>query len=306
MAATVFSLFSKLLGNKEEEEITESEERIIYLLKKAKLSIMKSEMDEAEEILHQALYLAQESDSKRGIIYTYDLMANLAFLRGQLDNSEKLFKAAMTYMLDGGVKQDDNSFIEISLKSACIYAEQNKNELAVAGYQFCILSLKEKIEREDGMLDLPAEEKSNTRLLLGLCLDSYGRYLMSIAQFAEAQGMYEKALQICKEEQGELHPQVNKESNQCNAEPSLYGFHNEACDYVSQAFELAKKTDHPDQHVVLSNLAMILMEKGADHLAAAEKNLKEALKIAEEKKDFASIKYTQEELFELDRRKKRS
>ncbi|MEE6468510.1 hypothetical protein FKM82_008301 [Ascaphus truei] len=215
LTAAAFSLFSTFADKDQGEDLTDSEENLIYLLKKAKLSIMKGEMEEAEEILHQALHLAQQSDSKRGIIYTYDLMANLAILRGQLESSEKLFKATLVFMLDGGVKQDHISFIEISLKLASIYAAQNQNKLAVAGYQFCIMTLEEKIEKEKDLpveilAALTAEEKSNTRLLLGLCLDSYGRYLLANAQYSQAQSMYEKALQICKEEQGELHPQVSR------------------------------------------------------------------------------------------------
>ncbi|KAK1346692.1 hypothetical protein QTO34_000552 [Cnephaeus nilssonii] len=47
------------------------------------LSIMKDEPEEAELILHEALRLAIQSDNKKAIIYTYDLMANLAFIRGR-------------------------------------------------------------------------------------------------------------------------------------------------------------------------------------------------------------------------------
>lgn len=53
-----------------------------------------------------------------------------------------------------------------------------------------------------------AEEKANTRLLLGMSLDSYARYLQDINQLPVAQKMYEKALQISSDVQGETHPQV--------------------------------------------------------------------------------------------------
>lgn len=55
---------------------------------------------------------------------------------------------------------------------------------------------------------LAAEEKANTRLLLGMSLDSYARYLLDINQLSVAQKMYEKALQISNDVQGETHPQV--------------------------------------------------------------------------------------------------
>lgn len=112
------------------------------------LSIMKDEPEEAELILHDALRLAYQTDNKKAITYTYDLMANLAFIRGQLENAEQLFKATMSYLLGGGMKQEDNAIIEISLKLASIYAAQNRQEFAIAGYEFCISTLEEKIERE--------------------------------------------------------------------------------------------------------------------------------------------------------------
>ncbi|XP_015413844.1 PREDICTED: tetratricopeptide repeat protein 19, mitochondrial isoform X1 [Myotis davidii] len=171
---------------------------------------MKDEPEEAELILHEALRLAIQSDNKKAIIYTYDLMANLAFIRGQLENAEKLFKATMSYLLGGGMQQEDNAIIEISLKLASIYAAQNRQEFALAGYEFCISTLEEKIEREKELAEdiLSVEEKANTRLLLGMCLDAYARYLLSSKQPSQAQRMYEKALHISEEILGERHPQV--------------------------------------------------------------------------------------------------
>ncbi|KAM5150008.1 tetratricopeptide repeat protein 19, mitochondrial isoform 5-T11 [Callospermophilus lateralis] len=218
-------------GAAAEDAADEAEAEIIQLLKRAKLSIMKDEPEEAELILHDALRLAYQSDNLKAITYTYDLMANLAFIRGQLENAEQLFKATMSYLLGGGMKQEDNAIIEISLKLASIYAAQNRQEFALAGYEFCISTLEEKIEREKELSEdvmsvfgghnifvcgaedrtqaarMPAEEKANTHLLLGMCLDSCARYLLFSKQPSQAQRMYEKALQISEEIQGERHPQ---------------------------------------------------------------------------------------------------
>ncbi|XP_022416626.1 tetratricopeptide repeat protein 19, mitochondrial isoform X2 [Delphinapterus leucas] len=190
----------------------DAEAEIIQLLKRAKLCIMKDEPAEAELILHDALRLAYKSDNKKAITYTYDLMANLAFIRGQLENAEKLFKATMSYLLGGGMQQEDNAIIEISLKLATIYAAQNRQELALAGYEFCISTLEEKIERQKELSEdtLSVEEKANTHLLLGMCLDTYARYLLFSKQPSQAQRMYEKALQISEEILGERHPQARR------------------------------------------------------------------------------------------------
>lgn len=44
----------------------------------------------------------------------------------------------------------------------------------------------------------------------------------------------------------------------------VQGRYDEAYTYVKRAAELAKQTKHPEEHVVLNNLAGILMHKGND------------------------------------------
>ena len=61
-------------------------------------------------------------------------MANLSFIRGQLENAEKLFRTAMSYLLGGAMQQEDNAIIQISLKLATTYTAQDRQELALAGY----------------------------------------------------------------------------------------------------------------------------------------------------------------------------
>lgn len=58
----------------------------------------------------------------------------------------------------------------------------------------------------------PSEEqealRKETRLLLGLCLDSRARYRASTLHLKQAGQDYQDALNICCQEQGETHPQV--------------------------------------------------------------------------------------------------
>ncbi|XP_068122119.1 tetratricopeptide repeat protein 19, mitochondrial [Hyperolius riggenbachi] len=309
LSAAAFSIFSKT--TEKDEDLSEPEEEIVFLLKKSKLSIMKGELDEAEELLHKILHLAQQCESKRAVIYTYDLMANLAFLRGQHDNAEKLFKTTMVHMLDNGIKQDDNSFLEISLKLASIYAAQNKRDLAVPGFQFCIKSLEEKTEKEKDLPEelLTAEAKTNTRLLLGLSLDSYARYLVTQSQLFHAQTMYEKAIRICKEEQGEMHPQTITLLNDLATVLEAQGRYDEAYATVTQALHLAEKSQHPDHHIVLGNMASILMHRGisgeTEDVANVEWIFRLALSKAEEKEDAQSIQHIKKGLSELAKWKKK-
>lgn len=289
-------------GAARDAEEDEAEAEIIQLLKRAKLSIMKDEPEEAELILHEALRLAIQSDNKKAIIYTYDLMANLAFIRGQLENAEKLFKATMSYLLGGGMQQEDNAIIEISLKLASIYAAQNRQEFALAGYEFCISTLEEKIEREKELAEdiLSVEEKANTRLLLGMCLDAYARYLLSSKQPSQAQRMYEKALHISEEILGERHPQTIVLMSDLATTLDAQGHFDEACVYVQRASDLARQVGHPELHMVLSNLAAVLMHR--ERYAQAKEIYQEALKQAELKRDEVSIQHIRKELAELSRK----
>ncbi|XP_059991338.1 tetratricopeptide repeat protein 19, mitochondrial isoform X1 [Lagenorhynchus albirostris] len=282
----------------------DAEAEIIQLLKRAKLCIMKDEPAEAELILHDALRLAYKSDNKKAITYTYDLMANLAFIRGQLENAEKLFKATMSYLLGGGMQQEDNAIIEISLKLATIYAAQNKQELALAGYEFCISTLEEKIEREKELSEdtLSVEEKANTHLLLGMCLDTYARYLLFSKQPSQAQRMYEKALQIAEEILGERHPQTIVLLSDLATTLDAQGRSDEACVHAQRASDLARQVEHPELHVLLSNLAAVLMHR--ERYAQAEEIYQEALKRAKLKRDEVSVQRIREELAGLSRKRR--
>ncbi|XP_062816799.1 tetratricopeptide repeat protein 19, mitochondrial isoform X3 [Anolis carolinensis] len=310
---SAFSLFSQEAEQeekegKEEEEAKEGkqeEEAIIFLLKKAKLSIMKGEMEEAERILHEAARMAQKTENTAALIYTYDTMANLALSRGQMEQAEKLFKATMSHLLAGNMKEDDNAVLEISLKLASIYAAQNQDTLALAGYEFCILSLEEKVARQkDRPQDaLPEEERKDTRLLLGLSLDSYARFLLARGRASAAQKMYVRALRIAAEEQGQAHPQTVVLMNDLATALDAQGLYEEAYAQAKRAAELARETGHPEAHIVLNNLAGILMHK--EDYSGAKRVYHEALKRAEKSGDDASAEYIRKELLELAKRKKR-
>nr|BAB28813.2 unnamed protein product [Mus musculus] len=274
-----------------EDASDEAEAEIIQLLKQAKLSIMKDEPEAAELILHDALRLAYESDNRKAITYTYDL-------------AEQLFKATMSYLLGGGMKQEDNAIIEISLKLANIYAAQNKQEFALAGYEFCISTLEGKIEREKELAeDIMSEETSNTYLLLGMCLDSCARYLLFSKQLSQAQRMYEKALQICQEIQGERHPQTIVLMSDLATTLDAQGHFDDAYIYMQRASDLAREINHPELHMVLSNLAAILIHR--ERYTQAKEIYQEALKRAELKRDEVSVQHIREELAELSRKSRR-
>ncbi|KAM9789363.1 tetratricopeptide repeat protein 19, mitochondrial [Neosynchiropus ocellatus] len=314
-AALALSLFGK---QEQKDEVQEKHDEMVLLLKKAKLSIYRGNMEDATDFLHKAVVLAHQLQDQAAIIYTYIQMANLAFVLGQLDSAEKLFKAAMSFMLSGGTAQDDNSIIEMSLKLATIYAEQNKKELAEHGFRFCLDSLEAKLKKlckqppgEDATGDvtghvLSEEEedlRKETRLLLGLCFDSRARYRISFRQLDQAETDYRSALDICAQEQGESHPQTLVLMSDLATVLDLQGRYDEALLLVQKAVDLGRIAGNEDQHVLLSNLAGVLLHKG--RYEEAERIYKEAMLLAKQVGDQVTQDQVQESLEELKRRKQK-
>ncbi|XP_072794562.1 tetratricopeptide repeat protein 19, mitochondrial isoform X1 [Vicugna pacos] len=293
-------------GDAAEDAAAEAEAEIVQLLKRAKLSIMKDELEEAELLLHDALRLAFKSNNKKAVTYTYDLMANLAFIRGQLENAEKLFKATMSYLLGGGMQQEDNVIIEISLKLASIYAAQNRALLFGCDKgKGKVPELERKscpFWKQCSVSSL-VEEKADTQLLLGMCLDACARYLLLSERPSRAQRMYERALQISEEILGERHPQTIVLMSDLATTLDAQGRFDEACVHAQRASDLARQMEHPELHVLLSNLAAVLMHR--EQYAQARELYQEALKRAELRRDELSAQHIREELAELARKSRR-
>lgn len=93
------------LGFADEDEKKESE--LIMTLKRSVLATQREQYDKAEQLLHVALRLAQQQQNEQGVVYCYDLMANVAFNRLELNKAEKLFVSVLQMLLATGTKQDD-------------------------------------------------------------------------------------------------------------------------------------------------------------------------------------------------------
>ncbi|KAF6097964.1 tetratricopeptide repeat domain 19 [Phyllostomus discolor] len=120
---------------------------------------------------------------------------------------------------------------------------------------------------------LSVDEKANTHLLLGMCLDAYARYLLLSKYPSQAQKMYEKALHISEEILGETHPQTIVLMSDLATSLDAQGHLDEACFYVQRASDLARQTEHPELHMVLSNLAAILMHTDQSYLSHGKKGI---------------------------------
>ncbi|XP_019730644.1 tetratricopeptide repeat protein 19, mitochondrial isoform X3 [Hippocampus comes] len=286
--AAIFGLFGS------SEEPSSKEEELIMLLKKAKLSMLRGELEAASSFLHAAAAIAHGERHRPAIIYTYSQMANLAYVQGHLTQAEKLFKAAMSYMLAGGMPQDDNAFVEMSLKLATMYAQENKAELAEHGFRFCLETLEGKVQKFE---ETPADQlteadevlRKDTRLLLGLCLDSHARYLASKKQLTQAAAHYRKALDICQKEQGPHHHQTLVLMSDLATILDLQGRHDDALALLRQAVDTGRVSGHEDLHVLLANMATVLLHAGRHDDGI--RMFHEALDLAREVDDSNAIRH---------------
>ncbi|XP_063742594.1 tetratricopeptide repeat protein 19, mitochondrial isoform X3 [Eleginops maclovinus] len=242
---------------------------------------------------------AQRKEEEIILLLKNAKMANLAYVQGHLDHAEKLFKAAMSFMLSGGMPQDDNAVIEMSLKLATIYAEQSKVELAEHGFRFCMESLQEKLQRDEEAepTEEQQQQRKDSRLLLGLCFDSRARYRASRLQLGGAERDYREALQICGGEQGDTHPQTLVLMSDLATVLDLQGRHDDALLLVQHAVELSRSVGHPDLQVLLGNMAGILLHTG--RLEDAVRFYQEALILALQAKDKEAVNAIQEGLKEV-------
>lgn len=83
------------------------------------------EFKNAEQMLHVALRMAQQTQNSDGVAYINDLLANVAFAQGELDKAEVLFKDVMQRVLAKGMAKDDIKIIHMSLKLAKIYEQKH-------------------------------------------------------------------------------------------------------------------------------------------------------------------------------------
>ncbi|XP_041659592.1 tetratricopeptide repeat protein 19, mitochondrial-like [Cheilinus undulatus] len=203
-------------------------------------------------------------------------------------------------MLQHGLTSD----LRLMLLCLCLCL---RTELAEHGFRFCTESLEAKLQKQ---LEVPAEEQTEeqedlrkeTRLLLGLCLDSRARYRASSMHLNLAKQDYQNALNICRQEQGETHPQTLVLMSDLATILDLQGCYDEALALIQQAVNLSRSVGHPDRHVLLGNMAGILLHKG--QLEDSVRCYREALSLAREAGDQEAMDMIEEGLKEVKKKRK--
>lgn len=160
-AAFTFNLF----GSSDEKEET-PEDKLVNTIKRSILCIQREQYDKAEQMLHLALRMAQDLQSKDGITYVYDVMANLAMEREQFKKAEKIFTDVMKRLFADGHNEESpkvsfrhmilvhpvfcNAFLQIlhiSSKIAHMAQLQGDLEKSFQGFTWTLQQLAKLLEK---------------------------------------------------------------------------------------------------------------------------------------------------------------
>ncbi|CAL4153735.1 unnamed protein product [Meganyctiphanes norvegica] len=271
----IFNVPSVLLalsffGIKTEEETEQKESELINMMKFGILAIRKGELKKAEQLLHLALKTAQESQNTQAVTYIYDLLANVAFQRDEYAKAENLFKHVMQRLISGGMAEDDNALVEISLKLASVYASMGDYEKAVSGFHFCIGTQEDKIKKQ-GEKNLDED----TLLLWAMSMDWFARFLININKLSEAKKHFIRAHEICERVNGPTHEQTGVLLNDIGSVYFLEGNHDEAIKYFEKAIDVARECGSIEIGSFYVNLASVYLQNL--NLTEAERCCNEAL-----------------------------
>ncbi|CAG9772013.1 unnamed protein product [Ceutorhynchus assimilis] len=237
------------LGFTKDDEEKESE--LIMTLKRAVLCKQREEFQKAEQMLHLALRMAQQQQNQQGILYCYDLMANLAFDCLELDKAEKLFVVVLQMLLGNGTPQDDLKVIHISLKLARISQLQDKPDRAELGYKFCLKQIESHKNSEDA------------KILYGVINDWYAQLMLDTNNPSEAFIHLNEAYKACNETQGIYSEKSMLLLNDLAITSFRAEDSEKAVKFLKEAIEVGNQlTDKTHLGVVHANLGLILLHRG--------------------------------------------
>ncbi|KRX87116.1 Tetratricopeptide repeat protein 19, mitochondrial [Trichinella pseudospiralis] len=231
--------------------------QITNLVKEAISCLRKKLFEDAIDILHTALRIAEEENDDRAINYIYDLLANIYYEMNVSEKALALFHNLMNRLLSQNVAKDDASIIEISLKMADLYAMMGNDEMAESGFEFCLKTQKavvddhekrfnrqwlrtQKVIRSEYLAE--GEEYSDPYALYGMVLETYSRYLLSKDRSSEC-ACCDHVEQLCS---AFVEPRPFSTGSQvlhfyCNYAEALWhcGEHEEAQKIAKKAIHLA-------------------------------------------------------------------
>ncbi|XP_013162788.1 PREDICTED: tetratricopeptide repeat protein 19 homolog, mitochondrial [Papilio xuthus] len=242
-----FSMFTWLGFNKK----LSAEDELIKTIKHCVLFTQRGEYEKAEQLLHVALRQAQQMRNESGITYIYDIMANLALEREQLDKAKQLFVAVTQRIMAEGAKEDDPRVIHISAKLARISHLKKEYSTAKLGYDWCLSKLK----------NLPPEALNEIEKLIAMTEDWYGRLLVDYEKSNKGLDLMVSSLNRMEKldvEKEHIVIQMNDIATVCDQLEK----YDEGISYLLQAIEVGKQLPDMDElGAVYVNLGRLYMKK---------------------------------------------
>ncbi|KAL0869911.1 hypothetical protein ABMA27_006108 [Loxostege sticticalis] len=243
-----FSLFTWLGFQKK----LSSEDELIHTIKHCVLFIQRGEHEKAEQLLHVALRQAQQLRHELGITYIYDVMANLALEREQLDKAKQLFVSVAQRIMADGATEDDPRVVHISSKLARISHLKKEYTTAQLGYDWCLEKLRAAMQYD-------ADDA--TKKLLAMTEDWYGRLFIDCDQNEQGLNLMISSLKWMREVEDVEKEHIVIQLNDIGTVCDRLGKADESISYFKEAIELGKNLNMDDIGAMYVNLGRAYLKK---------------------------------------------
>ncbi|XP_055597851.1 tetratricopeptide repeat protein 19 homolog, mitochondrial [Uranotaenia lowii] len=249
VASSFLSWFSK----KDDDDTPENQ--LVTTIKMSILSIQREEYKKAEQLLHVALKMAQDLQSKDGITYIYDIMANLAMEVGEFSKAEKLFANVMQRLFADGFLEDHIKMLHISSKISHIAQLQGHLDKALIGFEWTLKKLEENLKNAPGDKEI--------RELWGITKNWYAQLLMELKRFTEAKSCFLQAYEAYTEIHGKLTEEGLTILNNLSVACSNLEDYVTAEYYLKQAIALAAQLpEQTEAGIYRANLGLLYLQQG--------------------------------------------
>ncbi|XP_053959862.1 tetratricopeptide repeat protein 19 homolog, mitochondrial [Anastrepha ludens] len=239
--------------NSKDEELPE--DKLINTIKRSVLCIQRQEFDKAEQMLHLALRMAQDLQSKEGVTYIYDVMANLAMEREQYKKAEKLFADVMRRLFNDGYTEDSAKVMHISAKLAHMAQLQGELNKAMQGFTWTLKRIEEYLKQ--------APNDKDVQELLGLTKNWFGQLQMKLGKYADAKKSFQEAYDTLIEVYGRVNEEAITILNNLSVACVNLEEYELAKKYLTDALELVKELkDTAQEGILQANLGLIYLREG--------------------------------------------